>query len=212
MSLCPVGLHIQGHSAPKLLLQDELPKDPDKRSNPPGTRQCAWWLWDPVWWKLTSVPWGQGGGPKRQARQAARQSGSSYPAAELTWPLGCKTTDHQGTTTHTIRANLLIPWTRNLLRWNGDSLRREDESWVSIRSEGIISNPGFPRAGGTVPETWTDGPKDTSVGRCSRKNLRAPSEDTGRGSDGSDGDPETQRHKKVHWYWTWGKQLLCSMS
>ncbi|KAH0515183.1 39S ribosomal protein L24, mitochondrial [Microtus ochrogaster] len=71
---------------------------------------------------------------------------------------------------------------------------------VSTRSGRIIPKPEFPRADGIVPETWTDGPKDTSVEDALERTyvprLKTLEEDVMEAM----GIQETRRHKKVYWY------------
>lgn len=71
---------------------------------------------------------------------------------------------------------------------------------VSTRSGRIIPKPEFPRADGIVPETWTDGPKDTSVEDALERTyvprLKTLEEEVMEAM----GIQETRRHKKVYWY------------
>ncbi|EFB18494.1 hypothetical protein PANDA_016707, partial [Ailuropoda melanoleuca] len=71
---------------------------------------------------------------------------------------------------------------------------------VSSRSGRIIPKPDFPRADGIVPETWIDGPKDTSVEDALERTyvprLKTLEEEVMEAM----GIQETRRHKKVYWY------------
>ncbi|XP_003937902.1 large ribosomal subunit protein uL24m [Saimiri boliviensis] len=71
---------------------------------------------------------------------------------------------------------------------------------VSARSGRIIPKPEFPRADGIVPETWTDGPKDTSVEDALERtyvpSLKTLQEEVMEAM----GIVETRKHKKVYWY------------
>ncbi|XP_036693331.1 39S ribosomal protein L24, mitochondrial [Balaenoptera musculus] len=71
---------------------------------------------------------------------------------------------------------------------------------VSTRSGRIIPKPEFPRADGIIPETWIDGPKDTSVEDALEKtyvpSLKTLEEEVMEAM----GIQETRRHKKVYWY------------
>lgn len=90
------------------------------------------------------------------------------------------------------RAAHILKMMASFPAWDpGPSSQREQSRRYARYCACVSSLSGVPEelTHGAVPETWTDGPKDTSVGRCSKKNLWAPSEDTGRGSDGGDGDP-----------------------
>nr|KAF6397351.1 mitochondrial ribosomal protein L24 [Rousettus aegyptiacus] len=68
------------------------------------------------------------------------------------------------------------------------------------RSGRIIPKPDFPRADGIVPETWTDGPKDTSVEDALERTyvprLKTLEEEVMEAM----GIQETRRHRKVYWY------------
>lgn len=71
---------------------------------------------------------------------------------------------------------------------------------VSTRSGRIIPKPEFPRADGIVPETWTDGPKDTSVEDALERTyvprLKTLEEEVMEAM----GIQETRRFKKIYWY------------
>ncbi|KAM4861580.1 large ribosomal subunit protein uL24m isoform 1-T6 [Thomomys bottae] len=71
---------------------------------------------------------------------------------------------------------------------------------VSTRSGRIIPKPDFPRSDGIVPETWIDGPKDTSVEDALEKTyvprLKTLEEEVMEAM----GIQETRRYKKVYWY------------
>uniref|UniRef100_A0A8C5KSW7 Mitochondrial ribosomal protein L24 n=2 Tax=Jaculus jaculus TaxID=51337 RepID=A0A8C5KSW7_JACJA len=71
---------------------------------------------------------------------------------------------------------------------------------VSMRSGRIIPKPEFPRSDGIVPETWTDGPKDTSVEDALERTyvprLKTLEEEVMEAM----GIQETRRHRKVYWY------------
>ncbi|XP_051013384.1 39S ribosomal protein L24, mitochondrial isoform X1 [Acomys russatus] len=71
---------------------------------------------------------------------------------------------------------------------------------VSTRSGRIIPKPEFPREDGIVPETWIDGPKDTSVEdaleRTYMPRLKTLEEDVMEAM----GIQETRRHRKIYWY------------
>ncbi|XP_003892888.1 39S ribosomal protein L24, mitochondrial [Papio anubis] len=71
---------------------------------------------------------------------------------------------------------------------------------VSTRSGRIIPKPEFPRADGIVPETWIDGPKDTSVEDALERTyvprLKTLQEEVMEAM----GIKETRKYKKVYWY------------
>ncbi|KAG8519956.1 39S ribosomal protein L24, mitochondrial [Galemys pyrenaicus] len=71
---------------------------------------------------------------------------------------------------------------------------------VSTRSGRIIPKPEFPRADGIIPETWIDGPKDTSVEDALERtyvpSLKTLEEEVMEAM----GIQEPRRHKKVYWY------------
>lgn len=71
---------------------------------------------------------------------------------------------------------------------------------VSIRSGRIIPKPEFPRSDGIIPETWIDGPKDTSVEDALERtyvpSLKTLEEEVMEAM----GIQESRRHKKVYWY------------
>ncbi|XP_005411756.1 PREDICTED: 39S ribosomal protein L24, mitochondrial [Chinchilla lanigera] len=71
---------------------------------------------------------------------------------------------------------------------------------VSTRSGRIIPKPEFPRPDGIIPETWIDGPKDTSVDDALERTyvprLKTLEEEVMEAM----GIQETRRHKKVYWY------------
>ncbi|EHA99538.1 39S ribosomal protein L24, mitochondrial [Heterocephalus glaber] len=71
---------------------------------------------------------------------------------------------------------------------------------ISARSGRIIPKPEFPRADGIIPETWIDGPKDTSVEDALERTyvprLKTLEEEVMEAM----GIQETRRYKKVYWY------------
>ncbi|KAF6075239.1 mitochondrial ribosomal protein L24 [Phyllostomus discolor] len=71
---------------------------------------------------------------------------------------------------------------------------------VSTRSGRIIPKPEFPRADGIVPETWIDGPKDTSVEDALERTYVPSLKTLEEEVMDAMGIQETRRHKKVYWY------------
>ncbi|KAB0387632.1 hypothetical protein FD755_002588 [Muntiacus reevesi] len=96
------------------------------------------------------------------------------------------------------RGSREIRWKPTEVEWRfteaGERVR------VSTRSGRIIPKPDVPRADGIVPETWIDGPKDTSVEDALEKTyvprLKTLEEEVMEAM----GIQETRRHKKVYWY------------
>ncbi|OWK04502.1 MRPL24, partial [Cervus elaphus hippelaphus] len=174
----------------------------DKRKNPPGTRRRRVAV-EPIPeedWHLfcgdrVEILEGKDAGKQGKVVQVIRQRNWVVVEGLNThYRYVGKTVDFRGT---------MVPSEAPLLH-NQVKLWRFTEAGervrVSTRSGRIIPKPDVPRADGIVPETWIDGPKDTSVEDALEKTyvprLKTLEEEVMEAM----GIQETRRHKKVYWY------------